>query len=70
MSETDYQIATALIDGINADGYLEESLDDILASLPAELCGTFFGCWLASLLVDRKQKSAGKHKSFGPQGLC
>ena len=37
MSETDYQIATALIDGINADGYLEESLDDILASLPAEL---------------------------------
>ena len=37
MSETDYQIATALIDGINADGYLEESLEDILASLPEEL---------------------------------
>ncbi|MEH6565712.1 MAG: RNA polymerase factor sigma-54 [Halopseudomonas sp.] len=37
MSETDYEIATALIDGINADGYLEESLEDILASMPAEL---------------------------------
>ena len=33
LSETDYQIAVALIDGINADGYLEESLEEILASL-------------------------------------
>ncbi|HDZ56010.1 MAG TPA: RNA polymerase factor sigma-54 [Pseudomonas xinjiangensis] len=37
LSETDYQIAIALIDGINADGYLEESLEDILASLDPEL---------------------------------
>ncbi|WP_353389754.1 RNA polymerase factor sigma-54 [Halopseudomonas sabulinigri] len=37
MSETDYEIAIALIDGINTDGYLEESLDDILASLPPEM---------------------------------
>ncbi|QJD60459.1 RNA polymerase factor sigma-54 [Pseudomonas sp. gcc21] len=37
MSETDYQIAVALIDGINADGYLQESLEDILSSLDPEL---------------------------------
>ncbi|MDY3198291.1 MAG: RNA polymerase factor sigma-54 [Pseudomonadaceae bacterium] len=37
LSETDYQIAVALIDGINADGYLEETLEDIQASLDPEL---------------------------------
>ena len=37
LSDTDHQIAIALIDGINADGYLEESLDDILASLDPAL---------------------------------
>ncbi len=37
LSDTDYQIAICLIDGINADGYLEESLEDILASLDPEL---------------------------------
>ena len=37
LSETDYQIAVALIDGISADGYLEESLEDILASLDPDL---------------------------------
>ncbi|PRB80148.1 RNA polymerase factor sigma-54 [Pseudomonas sp. MYb185] len=37
LSDTDHQIAIALIDGINADGYLEESLEDIQASLDPEL---------------------------------
>ncbi|TKA92009.1 RNA polymerase factor sigma-54 [Halopseudomonas bauzanensis] len=37
LSDTDYQIAIALIDGINADGYLEESLEDILTSLDPAL---------------------------------
>ncbi|CEA00753.1 RNA polymerase factor sigma-54 [Pseudomonas saudimassiliensis] len=37
LSDTDFQIAVALIDGINADGYLEESLEDILASLDPAL---------------------------------
>ncbi|SDR74893.1 RNA polymerase, sigma 54 subunit, RpoN/SigL [Halopseudomonas litoralis] len=37
LSDTDHQIAIALIDGISADGYLEESLDDILASLDPSL---------------------------------
>ena len=37
LSEVDHQIAVALIDGINADGYLEESLEDIQSSLDPEL---------------------------------
>lgn len=37
LSDTDHQIAIALIDGITADGYLEESLEDILASLDPDL---------------------------------
>lgn len=37
LSPTDHLIAIALVDGINADGYLEVSLDDILASLDPEL---------------------------------
>ena len=37
LSDTDHEIAIALIDGINADGYLEESLEDIQASLDPEL---------------------------------
>lgn len=37
LSDTDHQIAIALIDGITADGYLEESLEDILASLDPSL---------------------------------
>ncbi|AGI22956.1 RNA polymerase factor sigma-54 [Pseudomonas sp. ATCC 13867] len=37
MSDTDRLIALSIIDGINDDGYLEESLDDILASLDPEL---------------------------------
>ncbi|WP_152220667.1 RNA polymerase factor sigma-54 [Pseudomonas sp. SCB32] len=37
MSDTDRLIALSIIDGINDDGYLEESLDDILASIDPEL---------------------------------
>lgn len=37
LSETDQLIALSLIDAINADGYLEESLEEILASLDPEL---------------------------------
>ncbi|SDI42662.1 RNA polymerase factor sigma-54 [Pseudomonas panipatensis] len=37
MSDTDRLIALSIIDGINDDGYLEESLDDILSSLDPEL---------------------------------
>ena len=37
LSDTDHEIAIALIDGISADGYLEESLEDILASLDPDL---------------------------------
>lgn len=37
LSEVDHQIAVALIDGINADGYLEESLEDIQSSLDPDL---------------------------------
>ena len=37
LSDTDHQIAIALIDGISADGYLEESLEDILAALDPSL---------------------------------
>src|SRR5690554_2323675 len=37
LSEVDHQIAVALIDGITADGYLEESLEDIQSSLDPEL---------------------------------
>ena len=37
LSEADHQIAIALIDGINPDGYLEESLEDIQAALDPEL---------------------------------
>ncbi|MBO3275055.1 RNA polymerase factor sigma-54 [Pseudomonas schmalbachii] len=37
MSDTDRLIALSIIDGINNDGYLEESLDDILSSLDPEL---------------------------------
>lgn len=37
LSDTDHQIAIALIDGITADGYLEESLEDILAALDPSL---------------------------------
>lgn len=37
MSDTDRLIATSIIDGINDQGYLEESLEDILASIDPEL---------------------------------
>lgn len=37
MSDTDRLIALSIIDGINDDGYLEESLEDILVSLDPEL---------------------------------
>lgn len=37
MSDTDRLVALSIIDGINDDGYLEESLDDILASIDPEL---------------------------------
>ncbi|CDF85896.1 RNA polymerase sigma-54 factor [Pseudomonas knackmussii B13] len=37
MSDTDRLIALSIIDGINNDGYLEESLDDILSSIDPEL---------------------------------
>lgn len=37
LSETDQLIALSIIDAINADGYLEESLEDILASIDPEL---------------------------------
>ncbi|WEJ73293.1 RNA polymerase factor sigma-54 [Pseudomonas sp. PSE14] len=37
MSDTDRLIGLSIIDGINNDGYLEESLDDILASIDPEL---------------------------------
>lgn len=37
MSPTDTEIAMALIDGLNDDGYLSISLDDVLDSLDAEL---------------------------------
>ncbi|MFA5676936.1 MAG: RNA polymerase factor sigma-54 [Pseudomonas sp.] len=37
LSDADHQIAVALMDGINADGYLEESLEDIQMSLDPEL---------------------------------
>ena len=37
LSDTDHQIAIALIDGINVDGYLEETLEDIQASLDPDL---------------------------------
>lgn len=37
MSDIDRLVALSIIDGINNDGYLEESLDDILASLDPEL---------------------------------
>ena len=37
MSDTDRLIALSIIDGITDDGYLEESLDDILASIDPEL---------------------------------
>lgn len=37
LSDTDHQIALALIDGIGPDGYLSESLEDILSSLDPEL---------------------------------
>ena len=37
LSDTDREIAIALIDGINADGYLGESLEDIQSSLDPEL---------------------------------
>jgi RNA polymerase sigma-54 factor len=37
LSETDQLIALSIIDAINADGYLEESLEDILASLDPAL---------------------------------
>ena len=37
MSDTDRLIALSIIDGINNDGYLEESLDDILNSIDPEL---------------------------------
>ncbi|MCP8463757.1 RNA polymerase factor sigma-54 [Pseudomonas sp. ZM23] len=37
MSDTDRLIALSIIDGINDDGYLEESLDDIISSLDPEL---------------------------------
>ncbi|MBD9513470.1 MULTISPECIES: RNA polymerase factor sigma-54 [Pseudomonadaceae] len=37
MSDTDRLIALSIIDGITDDGYLDESLDDILASIDPEL---------------------------------
>lgn len=37
LSETDQLIALSIIDAINADGYLEESLEEILASINPEL---------------------------------
>ncbi|TWI55392.1 RNA polymerase RpoN-/SigL-like sigma 54 subunit [Pseudomonas duriflava] len=37
MSDTDRVIALSIIDGINNDGYLEESLEDILSSIDPEL---------------------------------
>ncbi|KAF1070838.1 MAG: RNA polymerase sigma-54 factor [Pseudomonas citronellolis] len=37
MSDTDRLVALSIIDGINDDGYLEESLEDILASIDPEL---------------------------------
>ncbi|MCQ4346085.1 RNA polymerase factor sigma-54 [Pseudomonas stutzeri] len=37
MSDHDRLIAMSIIDGINSDGYLEESLEEILASLDPEL---------------------------------
>ncbi|MDF3843165.1 MULTISPECIES: RNA polymerase factor sigma-54 [Pseudomonas] len=37
MSDTDRLVALSIIDGINNDGYLEESLEDILTSLDPEL---------------------------------
>ena len=37
LSPTDQLIALSIIDAINADGYLEESLEDILASIDPEL---------------------------------
>ncbi len=37
MSETDLEIATMLIDGIDQDGYLHTTVDDILGSLDPEL---------------------------------
>ena len=37
MSETDHTIAMALIDGLNDDGYLTISIEDVLASMDEEL---------------------------------
>jgi RNA polymerase sigma-54 factor len=59
MSETDYEIAIALIDGINADGYLEESLDDILASLPPEM----------EVEIDEVEMVLHRIQQFEPVGI-
>lgn len=60
MSDTDRMIATALIDAINADGYLEESLEEILASFDPEL----------EIELDEVEMVLHRIQQFEPVGIA
>ncbi|AQZ93440.1 RNA polymerase factor sigma-54 [Halopseudomonas phragmitis] len=60
MSDTDRMIATALIDAINADGYLEETLEEILASFDPEL----------EIELDEVEMVLHRIQQFEPVGIA
>ena len=60
LSETDQFIALSIIDAINADGYLEESLEEILASIDPEL----------EVELDEIERVLHRIQQFEPVGVA
>lgn len=63
-SDTDRVIAMAIIDAIQDDGYLSESLDDILAGLRAELADGY------DIKPDEAEAVLHRIQSFDPVGVA
>lgn len=60
MSDTDHIIAINIIEGVDDDGYLKESLDDILSSLDPEL----------DVEMDELEAVLHLLQQFEPSGVC